>query len=88
MSPCYWQDSMTIHFTWKPEWEAVRPLLPKIEAKLAPFGASPHWAKLFTMEPGVVQGRYARLGEFKELAKEMDPQGRFRNAFVERYVFG
>ena len=88
MSMAYRRDSVALHFTWKPEWEAVRPILPKIEARLEPFGVRPHWAKLFTMSPGVVAGRYARMGEFRALAGEMDPEGRFRNAFAERYVFG
>ncbi len=28
MSPAYKQDSMAIHFTWKPEWPEVKKLLP------------------------------------------------------------
>ena len=51
LSPAYQRDSMAIHFTWKPEAEAVRNVLPLIEAKLAPFAARPHWAKVFTMAP-------------------------------------
>ena len=51
MSPCYDQDSVTIHFTWKADWPAVRKLLPVIEKKLAPFNACPHWGKLFTTSP-------------------------------------
>ena len=87
MSPAYRQDSIAIHFTWKPEWDAVRPILPKIEAKLAPFSARPHWAKLFTMDPVVLERRYSRMGDFRKLLAETDPEGRFRNEFVERYVF-
>jgi alditol oxidase len=30
MSPCYDQDCVTIHFTWKPDWPAVSKLLPVI----------------------------------------------------------
>ena len=37
MSPCYEQPSVAIHFTWKPEWPAVKQLLPLIERELAPF---------------------------------------------------
>ena len=40
LSPCYEQPCVTIHFTWKQDWPAVRKLLPVIE-KLAP--ARPHW---------------------------------------------
>jgi len=87
MSPCYGRDSLAIHFTWKPDWEAVRVLLPRIEAALAPFGARPHWGKLFTMAPEAVREGYARLGDFVQLAGEMDPEGKFRNAFLNRYIF-
>jgi xylitol oxidase len=37
MSPCYEQDCVTIHFTWKPDRPTVSKLLPVIERELAPF---------------------------------------------------
>jgi xylitol oxidase len=37
LSPCYEQPCVTIHFTWKQDWPAVKKLLPVIEKKLAPF---------------------------------------------------
>ena len=37
MSPCYKRPSLAIHFTWKPDWDAVRKVLPVIERELAPF---------------------------------------------------
>jgi alditol oxidase len=88
MSPAYQLDSMAIHFTWKPEWEAVRKVLPQIEEKLAPFGVRPHWAKLFTLKPAAVQGQYARLKDFRALAGTYDPKGKFRNEFLDLNVFG
>jgi alditol oxidase len=88
MSPCYQQDCVTIHFTWKQDWPAVSQLLPVIERELEPFQARPHWGKLFTMPPAVLKSRYERLGEFVALSKKYDPQGKFRNAFLERNVFG
>jgi xylitol oxidase len=88
MSPAYKRDSMAIHFTWKPEWAEVKKILPQIEEKLAPFGARPHWAKLFTMEPAVLRGQYARLKEYRALVGRYDPTGRFRNEFLDTNVFG
>lgn len=88
MSPAYKRDSMAIHFTWKPEWPEVKKILPQIEERLAPFGARPHWAKLFTMKPSVLQGQYARLNEYRALVKRYDPNGRFRNDFLDTNVFG
>ena len=88
MSMAYQRDSMAIHFTWKPEWDAVKLILPKIEAKLAPFGPRPHWAKLFTMDPATVRAAYPKMGDFQAQLKQYDPQSRFRNAFLERNVYG
>src|SRR3954468_9570613 len=82
MSPCYQRPAMTIHFTWKPEWAAVKSLLPQIEEKLKPFDARPHWAKLFAMEPSRLQAQYAKLSDFRELLKQYDRAGKFRNQFL------
>jgi alditol oxidase len=87
MSPCYRQSCVTIHFTWKPDWPAVRELLPVIEKELAPFGARPHWGKLFTTSPVVLKSMYERLPDFIELSKHYDPQGKFRNEFLNTNVF-
>jgi D-beta-D-heptose 7-phosphate kinase/D-beta-D-heptose 1-phosphate adenosyltransferase len=87
LSPCYRRRSLAFHFTWKRDWSAVRHILPLIEAALAPFDARPHWAKAFTMEPSRVQALYPRMMDFHELAREFDPEGRFRNNFLNRYIF-
>jgi xylitol oxidase len=88
MSPCGHQASTTIHFTWKPEWAAVKALLPQIEAQLAPFNARPHWGKLFTMSHQRIAGLYPRMREFQQLLRHYDPTGKFRNAFLDRNIFG
>jgi alditol oxidase len=88
MSPCHQQDSVTIHFTLKPDWPAVRNLLPVVERELAPFGARPHWGKLFTMDPAKLRGTYSRLPDFLALAKKYDPTGKFRNDFLNTNIFG
>jgi len=88
MSPAYRQDSVAIHFTWQQDWAAVRAVLPEIEKALAPFGVRPHWGKLFTMSPVELRSRYKRLPEFVEMVKEFDARGKFRNEFLDRYIFG
>jgi xylitol oxidase len=88
MSPCYQRPSMTIHFTWKPEAEAVMKVLPLIEAKLAPFDGRPHWAKVFTMQPARLQSLYPQLPAFKGLLQEVDSQGKFRNQFLKTNLYG
>ena len=88
MSPCYRQSCVTIHFTWKQDWPAVSKLLPVIERELAPFQAHPHWGKLFTMSREQLRPHYEKLSDFVKLCNEFDPQGKFRNSFLNRNVFG
>jgi xylitol oxidase len=88
MSPCHKQDSVTIHFTWKPDWPSVSKVLPVIEKELAPFQARPHWGKLFTVSPERLRALYEKMPDFIALAKKYDPQGKFRNDFLNTNIFG
>ena len=87
MSPCYRQESVAVHFTWRKDWEAVRQVLPLLEARLAPFEARPHWGKLFTMQAERLQALYEKLPEFRQLLQRYDPYGKFRNRFLDTYIF-
>lgn len=87
MSPCYKQTCVALHTTWKQEVETVMNLLPLIEGQLAPFNPRPHWAKLFSLAPPVLQSRYEKLADFKQLIKQYDPEGKFRNEFLERNLY-
>jgi xylitol oxidase len=87
MSTAYGRASVAFHFTWQPDWEAVRRVLPIIEAALAPFQPRPHWGKLFTMSPEAVRSSYERLPQFAALLELHDPTGTFRNAFLSRNIF-
>jgi len=86
MSPCYNQPSIAIHFTLKQDIEGVNKLLPKIEEKLSPYNAKPHWGKLFTLSPSVLASRYSQMESFRKLALELDPEGKFRNEFIDKNV--
>jgi xylitol oxidase len=79
---------MTLHFTWKPRWPEVKRVLPLIEEKLAPFGVRPHWAKLFTMPSAVLQSQYTKLLAYREVLTQYDPDGKFRNQFIDRNIYG
>jgi len=87
LSPCYEQPCVTIHFTWKQDWPAVRKLMPVIEKELAPFNARPHWGKLFTTSPAELKSIYKKIPEFVQLSKKYDPQGKFRNEFLNTNIF-
>lgn len=87
LSPCYEQSCVTIHFTWKQDWPAVRKLLPVIEKELAPFEARPHWGKLFTTSPTQLKSLYKKIPEFVQLTTKYDPRGKFRNEFLDTNIF-
>ncbi len=88
LSTCYGADRVAFHFTWDHNWPGVSAVLPLIEAQIAPFGARPHWGKLFTQDPAYVRSLYPKLPDFVALARDLDPAGKFHNAFLDTYVFG
>lgn len=86
LSPAYGRDSVALHFTWVKDAAAVAPVVEAIEERLAPFGARPHWGKVFAMAPEVVAERYPRLRDAAALARARDPRGAFRNEMLDRYL--
>ncbi len=88
MSPQYGRDTVALHFTWSPEPAAVRRALAEVERVLAPFGARPHWGKLFLAGAGEIAALYERHGDFVALLDRIDPRGEFRNAWLRRHVLG
>jgi alditol oxidase len=88
LSMAYQRPSLAIHFTWKPEWPEVKTILPLIEEKLAPFSARPHWAKLFTTPSSQLRQLYPKMPAYQALIKQYDPQGKFRNQFLDTNIYG
>jgi len=86
LSNCYERDGIGIHFTWRKDWPNVSALLPQIQAILRPFEARPHWGKLFTNASEEVRSLYPRLQDFQAMARSFDPDGKFRNPFLDRYI--
>ena len=86
MSTAFERDSVALHFTWRPDWDGVRAVLPVIESALAPFDPRPHWGKLSTMSPSAIRASYTHLRRFVELVERHDPRGTFRNAFLGRTI--
>ena len=88
MSPCFKQPSVAIHFTWKQEIPEVMNLLPKIERELAPYKVKPHWGKLFTLSHAQLSNLYERMPAFVALLRDYDPNGKFRNNFLDKNIYG
>ncbi|QEU88411.1 D-arabinono-1,4-lactone oxidase [Streptomyces viridosporus] len=82
LSPSHGRDTVAVHFTWFEDTRAVLPVVRRVEEALAPFGARPHWGKVFTTPAAELRARYPRLDDFRALARSLDPAGTFANAFV------
>jgi xylitol oxidase len=88
MSPQFGTDTIAIHFTWLPRQAEVELALGELESALLPLGARPHWGKLFLAGAEVIAGRYERHRDFVELTERLDPNGKFRNRWLEKHVLG
>lgn len=88
LSTNYGPDSVGFHFTWKPRQVEVEALLARMEDALAPLRPRAHWGKLFTLERPQLQELYPRFNDFRDLARRMDPQGKFVNPYLKRKVLG
>jgi len=88
LSMSYGEDAVALHFTWRPEQPAVEKMLPELEGALAPFGARPHWGKLFTWGAADIAPLYERHADFVGLVERLDPRGAFRTAWLEERVLG
>jgi xylitol oxidase len=88
MSPQYRQDTIAIHFTWKPEPDAVQRALVEVEAALQPMEARPHWGKLVLAGAEAIAPLYQRLPDFTVLVDRLDPRGAFGNAWLDTHVLG
>jgi alditol oxidase len=88
MSMNYGQDTVGIHFTWKPEQDAVEDMLVRLETALLPFGARPHWGKLFNANAMAIAPLYERMSDFIRLVERLDPRGTFSNSWLKTHVLG
>jgi xylitol oxidase len=83
LSPFHRQQSVALHFTWKPLQQEVEAVLPRLEDLLRPFGARPHWGKLFSAAGHDWESLYPRFADFRLLAAAHDPAGKFRNGLLD-----
>jgi len=85
LSPSYQRDTLAVHFTWIADQPAVTAAVAAVEELLLPLAARPHWGKLFQAGPEVIRASYPRLADFTALIGQLDPAGKFRNEFLDRY---
>ncbi|OZM72556.1 FAD-linked oxidoreductase [Amycolatopsis antarctica] len=49
-------------------------------------GGRPHWGKLHDLDAAALRERYPRFDDFLRVRKEVDPDGVFRNAYLDRVL--
>ena len=86
LSPASRGPQVALHFTWRLDVPAVDRLLPILEAALEPMAPLPHWGKLSALPAATVRAGLPGAARFAELARRLDPDGRFRNAVVDTLV--
>jgi alditol oxidase len=83
LSPAHHRDSVAFHFTWISDTAAVIPAVEAVQKALSPFGARPHWGKVFSDTADTIADLYERYDDHRRLAARADPAGKFRNGFIE-----
>jgi xylitol oxidase len=86
LSGAYGADAVGLHFTWLRDVEGVYAVLPAIEDALLPLGARPHWGKAFVADADRLRPAYPRFDDFRALADRLDPEHKFRNAWLARHL--
>ncbi len=86
LAPSSGRQSVGLHFTFRRDAEAVAAAVERIEEVLAPFDPRPHWGKVSAASVERLREAYPRLDDFAALARDLDPTGRFRNAFLARLL--
>ncbi|MFD7990133.1 FAD-binding protein [Streptomyces mexicanus] len=88
LGPSHGRDTVALHFTWVKDTRAVLPVVRRLEEALDAFDPRPHWGKVFTTPAAALRARYPRLDDFRALARELDPSGKFTNAFLRDLLDG
>ncbi|KAF7373359.1 FAD-binding PCMH-type domain-containing protein [Mycena sanguinolenta] len=65
-----------------------RALFATFERILASHGGRPHWAKAHHLDACSVRRLYPQFHRFLGVVKEVDPEGTFRNEYLERHLLG
>lgn len=64
-----------------------RKLFERFEGILARHKGRPHWAKSHPLRPHDLRTLYPHFDDFVRVLEEVDPNGIFRNEYVERHIF-
>lgn len=74
--------------TYTPPWSRFQTMASFLARSMARlFGARPHWGKWFPLDATEVEQLYPALPRFRQCCRAVDPNGVFRNEFVQRILF-
>lgn len=57
-----------------------------VEAIMHDHGGRPHWGKMHTQTQATLREKYPRFDDFLAVRDELDPEGVFRNAYLDRVL--
>jgi FAD/FMN-containing dehydrogenase len=57
-----------------------------VEALMGSVGGRPHWGKLHGLGAETLRERYPRFEDFLAVRRSVDPEGVFRNAYLDRVL--
>jgi len=85
LSPAYGRDSafVAVHLFEGMGWETP---FREVEALMSGFGGRPHWGKWSFLGAEELAPRYPQWDAFQAARAELDPEGRFENAWVRRVL--
>lgn len=86
LSPSQGRDTVALHFTWVQDETVVRPVVAELEDGLASLDARPHWGKVFEADAATLAERYPKVKDFIALAAKYDPNGKFRNEYLDTFL--
>lgn len=86
LSPSQGRDTVALHFTWVQDESIVRPVVAELEDGLASLDARPHWGKVFEADAATLAERYPKVKDFIALAAKYDPNGKFRNEYLDTFL--
>ena len=61
----------------------IEPAFREVEAALSALGGRPHWGKRSFLSRAELAPRYPRWDDFQRIRHELDPEGRFANAWIK-----
>jgi FAD-linked oxidoreductase len=85
MSTAYQRDSAYFAIHQYPGMP-YREYFDVFESIVAQVGGRPHWGKMHSLDAAVLQERYPKFEDFRQVRAEVDPGGLFRNAYLDRVL--